>query len=84
MTYTVVWALSARNALADIWNQALDRQAVTQAANRIDRELRIDAHGKGRIFHNRRLLVVSPLAVTFAVDPGDCKATVLQVRRVVP
>ncbi len=83
MTYTVVWLRSAMNALADLWNRAPDRQAVTAAANRIDIELRTDAHFKGwPVRGGRRGLRVPPLAVLFVVDPGDCKVTVLKVRRV--
>ena len=82
MIYTVAWTRTAQNTLADIWNRASDRQAVTDAADEIDRELRIDADRKGRPFQGqRRLLHVPPLAVVFVVNPGDCMVTVLQVRR---
>ena len=53
MIYTVVWTQTAVNALADIWNQAADRQAVARASNWIDRQLRTDARRKGRILQNR-------------------------------
>jgi hypothetical protein len=83
MRYTVVWLQSALNALADVWNRAPDRQAVTAAANRIDADLYINAHLSGRpIGGGRRALRVPPLAVVFVVDPGDCMVTVLKVRRV--
>ena len=36
MIYTVVWKTSAEEELAQLWIQAPDRAAVTQAANRID------------------------------------------------
>jgi len=83
MRYTVVWLPSAQNVLADIWNQASDRQAVADAANGIDVALGADAHQKGRPFRGqRRTLRISPLGVVFTADPGDCMATVLKVRRV--
>jgi hypothetical protein len=68
--------------LADIWIQAADRQAVTDAADRIDRALARDADRKGQVFHGRRVLVDAPLAVTFAVSVDDCLVTVSQVDRV--
>jgi hypothetical protein len=40
MRFTVIWTGAAQNELALIWTQALDRQAVADAANRIDRLLR--------------------------------------------
>ena len=83
MRYTVVWLPSAQNVLADIWNQAPDRQAVADAANRIDAELRTNAHQKGRpLGGQRRALRVSPLGVVFTVNPGDCTATVVRVVRI--
>jgi hypothetical protein len=83
MRYTVAWLPSAQNVLADIWNRASDRRAVADAANRIDAELRTDAHQKGRpLGGQRRDLRVAPLGVIFTVSPADRLATVLKVRRV--
>jgi hypothetical protein len=83
MRYTVAWLPSAQNVLADIWNRASDRQAVADAANRIDAELRTDAHQKGRpLGGQQRDLRVTPLGVIFTVSPADRLATVLKVRRV--
>jgi plasmid stabilization system protein ParE len=81
MIYTVTWTKSAQNALADIWNHAPDKQAVTDASNRIDRDLRLDAHRKGRALGNHRVWIDPPLVVAFTVDPGDCMVRVIQVRR---
>ena len=82
MIYTVLWVPSAMSALADIWMNAPDRLAVTAASNDIDAQLRVDAQRKGRTFHDRRLFVTRPLAVTFKVDSGDRKVFVLQVGRI--
>jgi plasmid stabilization system protein ParE len=79
--YTVVWLPAARNALADIWNRATDRQAVTDASNRIDRLPSRDAHRVGRPFNGRRLLIEPPLVVVFRVSPQDRLATVIKVGR---
>jgi len=82
MRYTVVWLPSAQDELADIWIQAADRQAITAAAHRIDRTLARDADRKGQIFHQHRVLIDAPLAVTFSVSVADCLVTVTQVRRI--
>ncbi len=42
MKYTVVWLPSALTMLAELWNDGPDRAAITQAANRIDRNLLVD------------------------------------------
>lgn len=62
-------------------DKPLDQSAVSAASNAIDRKLRIDAHLQGVPYTGgRRILHIPPLVV-FTVDPDDCKATVLQVRR---
>ena len=83
MRYMVTWLPSATNALADIWNNASDRKAVTQAADRIERELQYDAHLKGQPYHGiRRILTDAPLTVVFTPYPDDCRVFVALVRRV--
>jgi len=42
MPFTVVWLPSAQAELANIWTASLNRQAVADAANRIDRVLRLN------------------------------------------
>jgi hypothetical protein len=79
--WTVVWVKSAEGELADLWTTAPDRQAVTDAANAIDRELRIDADRKGVPHDSGRVLTVPPLAVHFMVYPDDCLVKVTQVKR---
>jgi hypothetical protein len=46
--YTVEWEADAEGELADIWLQASDTDAVTQAQARIDRLLARDPAGHGR------------------------------------
>jgi hypothetical protein len=83
MKYMVTWLPSALNELADIWNQASDQQAVTDAADRIDDVLRRDADQKGQAYHGiRRLIVDAPLAVVFTPYRDDCRVFVIQVRRI--
>jgi hypothetical protein len=85
MNYTVRWRRSATNALANIWNQAPDRQAVTDAANRIDRELARDPSNLGESrSRGRRIVIDLPLAVIFKVDEARRRVLVVRVRRLQP
>jgi hypothetical protein len=83
MKYTVVWSDAAIARLADLYNRASDRQAVRTASDQIDLELKYSAHRKGiPVGDAGRVLRIPPLAVRFAVDPGDCMARVFQVARI--
>jgi plasmid stabilization system protein ParE len=77
--YTVTWHPKARDELAHIWLRALDRNAVAEAANRIDQALRDNPENCGEEFYGDRILVDLPLAITFAVFPNDRRVQVLQV-----
>ena len=82
MRYTVTWLRDAEDELANLWNQATDRQAVTDAANRMEQSLMRDADQKGRALNGRRILIDAPLALTFTVSPVDCLVTVVWVERI--
>jgi hypothetical protein len=58
MKYTVVWLPSALTMLAELWNDGPDRAAITQAANRIDRNLLVDPlhYGEARA-DNLRIII---------------------------
>jgi len=75
-----VYDPSAEAKLADLYNQAVDKAAFTQSSNRIDAELRVDAHSKGLSFGRYRAFYDDPLAVLYEVDPGDCMVTVIAVK----
>jgi hypothetical protein len=61
---------------------ASDRNAVTLAASRVDRDLATDAAEKGTPApDNLRQLVIPPLRVLFAVSEADRMARVLSVLR---
>jgi plasmid stabilization system protein ParE len=79
MKYTVVWRPSAEDQLAEIWMQASDRQAVTDAANSIERTLRNSPETKGVEFYGDWMIVEEPLTVVFAVYPDDCRVDILHV-----
>ena len=82
MKYTVTWLPAASNELTRIYNQPVDRQAVTDAANLIDRELKIDPDQKSRVFGGIHFYRAPPSVVAFEVIPDDCLERVLQVYRV--
>jgi hypothetical protein len=79
MRYTVSWDTSALMELADIWNRAADQQAVTDAADQVDRELAFSPENKGVPFYGDLLLVAAPLQVVYKVDRAKRLVTILQV-----
>jgi hypothetical protein len=82
MRYTVTWLSIAEDELTNLWIQALDRQAVTDASNRMERTLGRDANQKGIADNGRRILIDPPLAFTFTVSPGDRLVMIVWVDRV--
>jgi hypothetical protein len=50
MTFTVTYKPSAEAELADVWLRAADRQAIADAANRIDALLHTNPHQQGESF----------------------------------
>ena len=84
MIYTVVGTPAADAKLAEIWNHAHDKQAVADAANRIDQALRHDPLTK--VTHEHEGLysyVIWPLAILCEVHPDDRLVLIVQVRRLV-
>jgi hypothetical protein len=72
MKYTVIWIKSARALLAQVWLDAPNRQAVADAADRIDQILKHDPEIKGESRENyRRVLFEAPLGDVFKVEPLD-------------
>jgi hypothetical protein len=82
MKYRVSWSLLAEDQLAELWVSALDRTALADAADWIDRVLRDSVHVAGESREmNRRIVFVPPLAAYFEVDAADRRVTVLRLRR---
>jgi hypothetical protein len=79
MRYTVVWVPSAENDLASIWIVAPDRQGVADAADEIDRILRVRPYDAPEEQGGTRRLVVEPLEVVYTVSEDDRLVRVLQV-----
>lgn len=78
MNYTVVWRSSAEEELAAIWEASDDRNAVSAAAEEIDRRLARDPirFGESRD-PGERLAYYGPLSVYFHVDPQKLVVSVL-------
>jgi len=74
-------ATLGENALADIWMRSSDRRAVTDAADRIDRILRLKPDKVGRAYKEWGVYAEPPLVVAYEVLPDDCLVRVLRVAR---
>jgi hypothetical protein len=74
MRYTVIWSPETESGLASIWMRASDQQAVSDAANSIDRQLRNSPEKLGAdLGGGDRYLECSPLVVIFSIEPDDCR-----------
>lgn len=73
MNYKVVWLETAENELAEIWLSAKDRDAVTEAAARLDRLLALAPLrlGESRSSSVNRIAYYQPLGVEFDVVEDD-------------
>jgi hypothetical protein len=80
MKFSITWTPSARSQLVNLWVQAADRQAITDAADRIDQELSRDPEQKGIEWPPYRVYFEEPLAVLFKVVPDDKRVWIYQVR----
>ena len=81
MKFTVVWTPSTLNKLANLWMKAKDAQALTNSANRIDQELKFDAHLKGIPLQQFRAFYDDPLAVLYLVKSPDRTVWIIDVKR---
>lgn len=81
MRYTVTWRPSAARRLSEIWLEASDRTAVTDASDSLDSLLALCPHeqGEGRDLASR-ILIVTPLAVVYEINDDDRQVVVLSVR----
>jgi hypothetical protein len=82
VNFNVVWVPSTAQELADVWLKASDRNAVTQAAFRLDQRLEQDPENEGESRPgNRRVAFEPPLGITFKVDRASRTVRVLRVWR---
>ena len=80
MTWTVIYRPSAHDELATIWLNAADQQAVTNAADAIDRVLArnpLDA-GESR-GESTRIIIERPLTALYDVFPDDNLVSVFAI-----
>jgi hypothetical protein len=82
MKWTLLWVADTEDRLADIWLQAEDRQAITLATDRIERELRHNPEHKGEEFYGDRIFQYGPLAVIYQLRPDDLQVRIIQVMRI--
>ena len=79
--YTVVWLRDAIDDLGEIWLAPQDRNAVTVASAKIDRDLASDATAKGKpLSEGLRVYDAPPLRAVFSVSDPDRKVEVARVR----
>jgi plasmid stabilization system protein ParE len=80
MRFTVIWRPDALDELANAWTEAANRNAVTEASERIDQLLTNDPMDAGESrFGKNRIVFEPPLAVIFRVNEGDRMVFVLSV-----
>jgi hypothetical protein len=81
VSYAVIWQPTAESMLADIWIHAVDRNAVTVAANQIDVRLANDPFNEGESREEPfRILFESPLVVDYQIVADAKEVRVLLVR----
>jgi hypothetical protein len=82
MKRNVIFTPAARDALAEIWMAAANRQQVTDAANEIERRLAADAMNEGESRDgDTRISMVAPLAALFEVQEDDSYVKVIRFWR---
>ncbi len=80
MKWTVVYRATAEKDLADLWVGATDRNAVSLAADVIDRKLRTDPLNAGELLTDElRFVVEGPLEVAFHISILDRMVSVWAV-----
>jgi hypothetical protein len=80
MKYTVVWRKAAENKLALLYEAAADKRAITNASNRIDRELKHDPGRKTVSWEEYFLYESEPLLVVLTISPDDRLVAVVDVQ----
>lgn len=80
MRYTVVNTFVADHQLAEMWLNALDRQQVADAFDRIEAELRRNPHVVGREHPDGwRVVAAAPFVVAFIISEDDRLVKVLSL-----
>jgi hypothetical protein len=82
MKYTVVWLPPAERGMTLLWLNAMDQQAVTNAADTIDLELARDPETKATPVGKFHVREQYPLSVLYHITPDDRMVRVISVRRI--
>ncbi len=80
MILTVVWLPESENRLAELWNNATDRQTIADAANWIDEALRSNALKMVTRVDDLYFLRRDSLLVLCEIDVDDRVVRVIDVR----
>ena len=81
MTYSVSWTPTALNALAEIWNDSTDRNAVTAASHWLEESIGRQPIGFGEARNSSvvRIAFHPPLGIEFEIIEDDKRVRVLRV-----
>ncbi len=79
MRHTVAWQPDCLNKLTNLWLSSSDRQAITDAANRIDQVLAHSPDKVGQEFYGDRYWYANPLHVVYSFKPKDMLVSILDV-----
>jgi hypothetical protein len=80
MSYTVVWMPEAESRLARMWLSSRLRNAIQEAADKIDLELRNNPSDCGESRDaGRRVMYVGPIGALFEIDETNRQVRVLSV-----
>jgi hypothetical protein len=72
---------TASDDLARLWTDHVSlRRAISEAVDRAERELGVNAHQKGTSVDNYRTIRVAPLLVLYIVSVGDAKVEIVEFR----
>jgi len=82
MKFSVVSPPAVDDALTELWLQAADPRAVTDAANWIERELSNDPLGKVTRVDDTYFLRRDPPVVLCTISVDDRLVTLIEIRRV--
>jgi plasmid stabilization system protein ParE len=82
--FVVEWWRPARDDLTRLWANGSDREAITDAANRLDRRLAADPLSLLRPGHEGLMKAsIHPLVVQVTIDERKRKVKVWSVRRII-
>jgi len=80
MKFTVTWAKSAENHLADLWSKSEDRESIRRACDELDALLAVRPTSLGESRGaNRRVAFVAPVGMEFKINEQDRTVLVLTV-----